>query len=494
MDPLTLQASNLGVVRPAIALHSDLSAVLREGRVLAGEVLQSFGGGAFLIGIGRHRVPADGPVGLEEGHRFLFVVEGEGEALALRVLSGRAGDEPALLRALREALGQDQPLGRLLQGLLAALAGGGSEAEALAAELARLTTGGGTNVDPLAERLAGSAGLAFESRLAVAASLGLPPAEASRLGAELEAWILGRLTTGGARASSPGAELLQGLRAEVAALLGADGSSASREAAFAAWLAAGEPGAEHPAPSLARLLEAGLRRLLSGVQRDEALARLHAAPLATLGRGLELLVVRRLLDLGAPPRALVEEQVRGALERARSDLKGRLLGALERLGEGSARTAVLRTVQGLEAEQLLDLARARGGEPTHYSLPLADGEGWTTAHLFVEPRRCAEEPTPGACEDPAWRLGLAVELSRTGALRADLLARPGELLVRVRASRPEVVAALAAGLPEVEARLAVGGRRVHVTLAAAPESELVVEPSAADVGYLRRHHVMDLSA
>ena len=42
MDPLGLQAPHLGWVRPAIALQSDLSAVLREGRVLAGEVLQTF--------------------------------------------------------------------------------------------------------------------------------------------------------------------------------------------------------------------------------------------------------------------------------------------------------------------------------------------------------------------------------------------------------------------------------------------------------------------
>jgi hypothetical protein len=41
MDPVSLQASGLNAVRPTIALSNDLGAVLREGRVLAGEVLQS---------------------------------------------------------------------------------------------------------------------------------------------------------------------------------------------------------------------------------------------------------------------------------------------------------------------------------------------------------------------------------------------------------------------------------------------------------------------
>ena len=52
MDPVSLQASNLLAARPMIALQGDLGAVLREGRVMAGEVLQSFGGGSMLIGIG----------------------------------------------------------------------------------------------------------------------------------------------------------------------------------------------------------------------------------------------------------------------------------------------------------------------------------------------------------------------------------------------------------------------------------------------------------
>jgi hypothetical protein len=494
MDPLTLQASNLGVVRPAIALHSDLSAVLREGRVLAGEVLQSFGGGAFLIGIGRHRVPADGPVGLEQGHRFLFVVEGEGDELALRVLPETSGDEPALLRALREALGQDQPVGRLLRGLLAALDGHGPQAEELAAELARAAANPRSGTRALVDLLRGATGLAYEARLAVAAALRLPPAQAAQLGAELEAWILGRLAGSEAEQPVSTRSLGAGLRAQVAERLAAVGSSARREAAFATWLAAGEAGVERPAPDLAGLLEAALRRLITGPARDEMLARLHATPLATLGRGLELLLVRRLLGLGAAPRELVEEHVRQAVGRARGDLKGRLLAALNQMEAGPARDAVLRAVRGLEAEQLLDLARARGGEPTHYSLPLVDGDRWTTAHLFVEPRRTEDEPSPSAGDEPSWRLGLAVDLSRTGPLRADLLARRGELLVRVRASRPAVLEALSAGLAEVEARLALGGRRVQVILATASEAELRVEEASADVGYLRDHHVMDLSA
>jgi len=500
MDPLALQASNLGVVRPAIALQADVAAVLRQGRVLAGEVLQSFGGGALILGIGRHRVPAQSQVSLAEGHRFLFVVEGEGENLVLRMLGEESAVEPSLLRALRRVLGQDQPLGRLLESLLLAVRGRGLAPELTAELMARQASMEG-GVGRLAAQLRDGGGLSYEARLAGAAALSLPTAEAARLAADLEAWLVERLSGWREAAGTPQGwpladELLQGLRTEFAHLLGAGNIASERERAFAAWLGTQPSALERgrAALGLPQLLEVAIERLFEGSVRDALLARLRGASLGMLGRGLEVLLVRRLLGLGPPPPALVEDHVREAVQQTRTDLKGLLLQALSALPEGPERQAVARALGGLEAEQLLNVARRSAGEATHWSLPLAEGARWTTAHLFLEPRRSAEAG-PGSQEgEQLRRLTLALELSSTGPVRADLLALPGTLLVRVQAERPAVVAALSAGLGELQARLGIGGRQVQVSVGAAAPEDLRLEDSTADVRLLRENHLMDLRA
>jgi len=109
-------------IRPASAAGgSDAGAVLKDGRILAAEVLQAHDDGRLMLALGRHRVPAETNLRLDEGQQFLVRVDGEGAAAVLRVLG--AGDPMVaqLLAALRRVVGEDRPIGALLQDLAATL-------------------------------------------------------------------------------------------------------------------------------------------------------------------------------------------------------------------------------------------------------------------------------------------------------------------------------------------------------------------------------------
>ena len=123
---------------------ADLGAVLKEGRVVAGEVMQALDGHSILIGIGRHRVPADSQVELQPGDRFLAKVEKTADGTVLKVLGEERGaGEPRLALALRQVLAEDRPVGRLLEDLAgklrAAIDGGTDSREKLEALVKQAT-------------------------------------------------------------------------------------------------------------------------------------------------------------------------------------------------------------------------------------------------------------------------------------------------------------------------------------------------------------------
>src|SRR5262245_66532476 len=92
MEPI-LSSSAAAVIRTtAAAQEGDLSAVLRQGRVLVGEVLQASPGGELLLAIGRYRVPAQSDVRLEAGEHLLLRVAASDDGIELLVL-GDAGEE-----------------------------------------------------------------------------------------------------------------------------------------------------------------------------------------------------------------------------------------------------------------------------------------------------------------------------------------------------------------------------------------------------------------
>jgi hypothetical protein len=487
VEPFALQASAPGLIRPTIDLQSDLSAVLREGRVMSGEVLQTLDGDTILVGVGSHRVPARSRVRMQPGHKFLFQVQREGDGIVLRVLGQGAGEEAALLQALRQVMGQEQPLGELLQRLadtLRMLAGEASTSPAagkLLRELSGHLFAPGAAGDELRARL-GDGGLAYEARLADSALKSLPGAQLRELARELRATLLEGLTNG-LSARSP-QDFGTALRGALVELLGGE---RELEAGVLKW-AQGRPLADGDEPlprDLGRLLARALARLSLRADGAAVAANLHQAELASLGRGLQQVLLRALLGLPARGGAGPVD-----LGWAGVDLKGRLLRALGELPAGAARDAVGQALSGLEADQLLNRARIQAHEPLHWSLLVADGDRWTTGHLFFR-RAGDEEERHAATAGAQHRMTVAIDFSHTGPVRADLVAQPGALAMRVTATRPEVVARMRAALPELEQQLAAAGRRVNLVVAQAPIEQVRIEPG--DIRYLRDHRLMDTS-
>lgn len=363
MEPIAASGAS-AVFRPAGGPSSEVSALLRDGRVLSAEVLARPGDSSVLLAIGRHTIPAESELALDPGARFLVRVEQGAEGVVLRLLGSSAVEEEALLAALRAVVGEERPVGEVL----------GELARALRASLGR--------GEPLPELRALAQALG---------ALSAPPD--------------------------------------------------------------GDPGA--------------LRTLLASLGLG------HEAALAVL--------------LGA-------RGTHAALAKLRGDLKALLLGAHEALAGGEPselRESVARALTSLEAEQLLNLAREKAGEPLVLSFPFPDGEAWATARLAVPSRR---EREGGAGEDEVpFRLSLGLELTELGPLRADLTLTPTQLALRLLVTRPEVAERLEGELSELRARLS-GGRRaveLHVRLATPAETALGLDP--LDIRYLRERHLMNVA-
>lgn len=196
MDPIAAQNHALPL-RPSAAGSGqvELSTLLRDGRVLAGEVLQSMNGGV-LIGIGRHRVPAQTNLQLEPGHQFLFQVEHAGDNVVLRILGQGGGEESDLMRLLRQVIGEDRPIGTLLSEL----------ASRVRAELAKPNGPDASGLRSLLDALGGHVFRPGEDGVALRELL-------ARSGLRYEALLLGASVRGGV------AQLLSALSGDLKAEL-----------------------------------------------------------------------------------------------------------------------------------------------------------------------------------------------------------------------------------------------------------------------------------
>lgn len=507
MEPVSAHSPTPGALRPALILSADLGAVLQEGRVLAGEVLQRLDGGSVLIGIGEHRVPAQSSVELAPGERFLFEVRERAGRTELLLLDGRdeRRDSP-LVRAIREGLGRGRPVAELLSRLLEPGGGPGAAGNGLAAaELARRLQGGALPSEPTGDELARAiarSGLGHEAALLEAV---LARASTSRRRQLIRAvWSEIRDALRASREARPGrapsaAEIDERVRATLRARLAQQGG--------------GEPAVERDAVRrLARELEAIVRSAL-GDDEDSVGARKeperHAsapradranprgaeahvdrpaarAQPARVGASLALreAIVRELAGAApSPPAAGGEPRV--------ESLKLWLLEALAALG-GSERglgEQVGRTLARIEADQLLNLVRAEAGEPQHAALPIPDDGGWTTLHFYRHP---PPKDGEGHAEDESRRVTIELELRSLGPLRADVVLGSHGLTVRVTTPRPDVHARLTAAAAELEERL--GAFHESVNLAFQLVEEDLHESDLEGVGYLRDHPLMDRSA
>ena len=241
------------------------------------------------------------------------------------------------------------------------------------------------------------------------------------------------------------------------------------------------------APELApelRALALRLAEVLSGTPADGAGLR---ALLPALGFGHEAALATLL---GA-------RAARGTLDELRGNLKALLLRAravLEGAGPERAplRDSIERALASLEAEQLLNLAREKAGEPVVLSFPFPDGDGWATARLAVPPRGEREEAPRGEGEAP-FRLSLGLELSNLGPLRADLTLARGVLSLRLLVTRADVVSRVERALAELRARLGGAGRAVDVQVRRATPAETALGLDPLDIRYLRERHLMNVA-
>lgn len=488
MEPISPQ-SGADLIRPAGALQGDLTAVLREGRVLTGEVISRLDGGTLLLGIGGRQVPAETGVELEPGQRFTVVVEHRDGELQLRLLpEERPSSDPALLRAVRGLLADERPLGAAL----------GSLGEAIRAELAAGGRGAPEAREALAELLAsvdaqrfapGLDGAALEALLgrgegAFAAALAAAAAEA---GVDSFQAALSALT----------GELLAALRAQGGQEMAGDRALLSSALAAVLRGLAGERVEGALSPSLLAALtarvERGLRLQLAGA--GEAGARL-ASELRGLGglAGREGALLRALLNsegiLGRS--TLADSLIRATYAGLDRGLRGRLLDFLLDVPQGALRETASNALRALDLEQLLNAARREFGEPLHYVLPVPDGAASATAHLFVLDRDGRGAGGQGEAGEDSFRVVVGVDLSRLGPIRADLLLRADQLALRLRVGRPDTARRLRRLAGELEERLTSAGRTVRIAVLEAGPEELGVERLARDIRFLREQHLMDV--
>ena len=476
MEPLAIQSGVSQTVRPVLSLDANLTAVLREGQTVAGEVLQSLDGKSVLIGVGRHRVPADSQTELAPGDRFLARVETTAEGTVLRVLGGARTGESKLLSALRGVMGNDKPAGELLAELGASLRralaseGGGHE------KLARLVKSLGEHVyvpgssGEELRRLLSRSGMDHESVLAELAKSQPAPATSvvlRELGDKLLGLLRAALGAAGVTLDKRTLGLLQqGLGTALTELAGS--------------LEAGS-GLAGLSAELLEKLRAALAQLPEGRARSAALASLPAALAKLLGGEQPTQLAATLLGaLGAE----------AELARLEQGLKGQLLASLAGLPEGPERAAVERALRGLEAEQLLNVARREFAEGWHLAIPVPDGERLATAHLFY--RDSSEHTGEERGEGELQRLSVTLDLSRLGPLRADVGVRDDLLALRLLVTRPEVARALEAGKLELAERLGQSGREVRVSVVLGSPEEAAVDALNQNIRWLREHHLMDL--
>ena len=425
MDPLSYVASAPLDLRLAQALRSELSSVLRAGRVLPIEVLEASADGTALLAVAGRRVPAESKIDLRPGERFLAVVEDANGALGLRRVSAVAPGDELLLDALRAVVAEEMPAGARVAQLLVRIA---------------------------------SAEVAGQDRTSLASEPTAPEPSASRQPAPAEI-VAGDVTPGAPHADDTAAiaELTIALRAHIVPLDGGarDGGAAHGD------------GAAVDGRSLRTLLES------SGLFFESRLLRA-----ARRGPGAAM---------------------RGA--SSARDLKASLLTALGTLGPGPRRAAVEQALAGLEAEQLLNVARARSGDAPVVGLPVPDPSGTAglaslaSAHvLFVreDPAQREDETESDADRPSGTRIALGIELSRLGPVRADVRFDGTRITVRFSVERAGVAERIRADVEPLSEELAIDGRAARVEVATTSRAEASVGAEARNVRFLRDHHLVDL--
>jgi len=466
MDPISPSPLPLaGGIRPAQALQSDLSSILREGRIVAGEVLDLLGGGTIVIGLAGQRVQAESHVDLAPGERFLARVEYVDGGLVLKLAGASDETDGGLLRALRSLAGSELDARSVLDLLQSA----GSPAKNLP-QVFR-PEGGGAALASLVRQ----SGLFQESAIR---SVVADESVAWSRALAVDALARGILENAGLAGAKEHGELVASLRSALATGLAEIGGSTNTTRGLEAALQ----------------LRAALVRTLGGHALDPSrallrayLAGLDAPALEHTGwlSWLALMLGGRLdfSERGLRRRALVQ--------LLQEDFKSRVSALALGAGTEVEREAAGRAVRALEAEQLRNLARQRLGEPLHIGFLVPEGAQAANAHLFVSARRDEAPDGKPIGEDQGERVTVGVEFSRLGPLRAEVLLQHGRLHVRLGAARGATVTLLRGELEALGRQLSGEGR--ELSLSVVQDEPDPTDLAGSDVAYLREHHLMDLS-
>ena|GEM_PF-4990116 len=156
-----------------------------------------------------------------------------------------------------------------------------------------------------------------------------------------------------------------------------------------------------------------------------------------------------------------EHLARSAQGDAARALGDDLRGVLGRLvaGEvpGAVRESAQRALESLTTNALLVAARAESGEMPWSPLPLADGDGATTAWIRW---RGGDGARAERTASGLLRAEIAVEFSATGPVRVDAVVAADRVAVRVTVSNDDVLERVRAAGDRLAAELSIDGRHV----------------------------------
>ena len=335
--------------RPALSLTANTAALLHEGRVVAGEVIQSHASGSVLVAIGNLRVPARAQVALEPGQRFMATVESSGDVVVLRVLTGdRASSLSPLLDALRLMLPGERPIGAALSELVAvlkSLKGGGRAGESgeLLNKLADHVFQPGSKGGELASLLKRS-GRGLEAAL-LAAVLRRGAPDAAALGVDLKARLLmARASTSEATLSEALSKVIRSIESDQALGLAREAGSEPRSLS----LPFPDPGLEGAPWTTAWLTFKGAQDDPGSAESDEGAVHLQVdVELAQLGP--------LRAELGLSPGRL-KVRILAASERARALLQASLPGLEETLSASGLAVEIRVGISPPEALSIPDRA------------------------------------------------------------------------------------------------------------------------------------------
>ncbi len=213
-----------------------------------------------------------------------------------------------------------------------------------------------------------------------------------------------------------------------------------------------------------------------GAGRDGLAGALSRADLGALAARLGGPVLALVLAL--PPeselrRTLIARAL-GAVHSGSRDPRLALLGQLAEDTTAPVERTLASLVGALEGEAASNAVRRESGEPTVWTVPLHDGQSWTTLTL-LEDRHGRDARDARERDGGGTRVAVGTEFSALGPVRADLAVSRERIVLRFVASEPSTAVALRQHLGELRERLTAHAREVHVNVAEGRPEDARVE-------------------